>query len=123
MLWAMTSRPPANAILTFCCWTTGAFLWWCWKRKPEELSPDYLCRIIQFARIQFVLAATAKGVAQKGVYLGDLRALEIPIPPLEIQNQIVAEIEGYQKTIEEHRKAIRELEERSKEVINKVWGE
>lgn len=69
------------------------------KPKSEELSPDYLCRIIQSGRIQAVLAATAKGVAQKGVYLGDLRALEIPLPPLEVQNQIVAEIEGYQKII------------------------
>jgi type I restriction enzyme M protein len=92
------------------------------KPKPQELSPDYLCRIIQSERIQSVLAATAKGVAQKGVYLGDLRALEIPLPPLEVQHQIVAEIESYQASIEDHKKAIAALEEQIKSSINKVWG-
>ena len=65
----------------------------------------------------------AIGIAQKTVSLGSLRNFQIPLPHLEVQNKIVAEIEGYQKTIEEHRKAIRELEDRSKEVIKKVWGE
>jgi type I restriction enzyme M protein len=42
----------------------------------------------------------AKGVAQKYLSLGFLRNLEIPLPPLEIQEEIVKEIEGYQKIID-----------------------
>jgi type I restriction enzyme M protein len=76
------------------------------KPKQQELASDYLCRILQSEQIQAVLAATAKGVAQKGVYLNDLRSLKIPIPPLEIQHQIVAEIEGYQKIIDGARQVL-----------------
>jgi type I restriction enzyme M protein len=92
--------------------------------KPilDRLNPDYLCRIIQSDHIQSVLAATAKGVAQKGVYLNDLRTLQIPLPPLAIQKQIVTDIEGSQKALDEHRKAITELEQKIKLTVNKVWG-
>ena len=31
---------------------------------------------------------------------GRSRALQIPLPPLEVQKEIVAEIEGYQKVID-----------------------
>jgi restriction endonuclease S subunit len=30
---------------------------------------------------------------------GDLEKIEIPLPPLEVQKEIVAEIEGYQNEI------------------------
>ncbi len=41
----------------------------------------------------------ATGVAQKTVSLNSLRSFTIPLPPLEVQKEIVAEIEGYQKVI------------------------
>ncbi len=65
-----------------------------------KLIPQFLARVIQSPRIQTVLAGLARGVAQKGVYLNDIRALAIPSPPLEVQKEIVAEIEGYQKVID-----------------------
>jgi type I restriction enzyme M protein len=63
------------------------------------LQPDFLARVLQSPKLQSTLQGLAKGVAQKGVYLNELRALQIPLPPLEVQKEIVAEIEGYQKVI------------------------
>lgn len=63
------------------------------------LQPDFLARVLQSPRLQSTLQGLAQGVAQKGVYLNSLRALQIPLPPLEVQKEIVAEIEGYQKVI------------------------
>jgi type I restriction enzyme M protein len=65
----------------------------------SKLFPAFLTRVLQSVNLQATLESLAKGVAQKGVYLNDLRNLEIPLPPLEIQKEIVAEIEGYQKVI------------------------
>ena len=48
----------------------------------------------------------ATGVAQKTVSLGALRSFMIPIPPLDIQREIVAEIEGYQKIIDGARQVV-----------------
>jgi type I restriction enzyme M protein len=43
--------------------------------------------------------ACARGHAQKNIDVDEFKALEIPLPPLEVQEEIVAEIEGYQKVI------------------------
>jgi type I restriction enzyme M protein len=49
------------------------------------LQPDFLARVLQSPNLQNTLRGLAKGVAQKGVYLNDLRNLQIPLPPLEVQ--------------------------------------
>ena len=61
---------------------------------------------------QQFLAGAAKGVAQKGVYLNDLRGITIPLPPLAIQQEIVAEIEGYQKIIDGARQVVENYQPR-----------
>jgi type I restriction enzyme M protein len=43
--------------------------------------------------------ACARGHAQKNIDVDAFKAIEIPLPPLEVQKEIVAEIEGYQKVI------------------------
>ena len=40
------------------------------------------------------------GTAFASINKGDIKKLEIPLPPLEVQKEIVAEIEGYQKVID-----------------------
>ena len=40
----------------------------------------------------------------------DIKQIEIPLPPLEIQKQIVAEIENKQQAIDNAREIIRNLE-------------
>jgi len=64
------------------------------------LLPDFLARVLQSPRLQSTLQGLAQGVAQKGVYLNSLRDLCIPLPPLDVQKEIVAEIEGYQRVID-----------------------
>ena len=46
----------------------------------------------------------------------------IPLPPLEVQQEIVDELEGYQEDIEKKKQDIRELETAIQDRINKVWG-
>lgn len=60
----------------------------------------YLKYILGSEQIREFFLSEAKGVAQKYVSLGLLRSIEIPLPPLGIQQQIVTEIEGYQKIID-----------------------
>jgi type I restriction enzyme M protein len=71
--------------------------------KPKEnsiINNVYLKYILGSETINEHFINEAKGVAQKYLSLGFLRDLEIPLPPLEIQEQIVKEIEGYQKIID-----------------------
>lgn len=52
----------------------------------------------------------------------ELKDLEIPLPPLEIQKEIVVEIEGYQNHIENLKKQIIVEEQKIKDRIDEVWG-
>jgi len=49
--------------------------------------------------------------------------IKIPLPPLEIQEQIVAQIEAEQALIESAKKLIEIYEQKIKEVIAKIWEE
>lgn len=58
-----------------------------------------------------------------GIYNSNSEKVAIPIPPLEIQKEIVEEIEGYQKIIENLKRDIEENEQKIKNKIATVWGE
>jgi len=49
--------------------------------------------------------------------------LRIPLPPLEVQKEIVAEIAGYQIQIERFTNAITEEEKKIQDTLAHVWGE
>ncbi len=42
-----------------------------------------------------------KGVAVRGINIGDVRALQLPIPPIEEQDEIVNQVEALFKTADE----------------------
>ena len=52
----------------------------------------------------------------------ELLGHEIPLPPLEEQQRIVAEIEGYQKDIDRLESEIATNRERIQRVLDRVWG-
>lgn len=65
---------------------------------PDEAKavPDYVYHVL--------CQIDARGIVPDQAYpslrISELGAVEIPLPPLEVQREIVAEIEGYQKVIE-----------------------
>ena len=67
--------------------------------KQENVSPFYLSHLLRSSRILAHVESVKAGVAQYNVSLQQVGDIEIPLPPLEVQKEIVAEIEGYQKVI------------------------
>ena len=61
------------------------------------------------------------GIRQRNLSKGFIEALEIPLPPLEVQREIVARIESERKIVESNRELIRIYEEKVKKVIARVW--
>jgi type I restriction enzyme M protein len=75
--------------------------------KPtKEVNSYFLSYMLLSDKIQKKLISESKGVAQKGIYLKELKSIEIPIPPLSIQEKIAAEIESYQKIIDGARQVV-----------------
>ena len=54
---------------------------------------DYAFRFLQFKQ-SFINAELRRGAAQPHVYAKDIAAIEIPVPPLEEQKQIVARMDS-----------------------------
>lgn len=64
----------------------------------ERLVPEYLYYILKSLKNKMIVSCV--GGAQPNISQKIIRGLEIPLPPIEIQKQIVAEIESYQKIID-----------------------
>ena len=62
--------------------------------------PFYLSHLLRTSRVLAHIESVKAGVAQLNISLQQVGEIEIPLPPLEVQKEIVAEIEGYQKVID-----------------------
>ena len=68
--------------------------------ENEKVNGKYLYYIVnQDSVVKQMISMSDKG-QYPSITAGDVADLEIPLPPLEIQQQIVNEIEGYQKIID-----------------------
>jgi len=69
----------------------------CGVTPDDRLRPDFLYLILKCNKS--ALIRLAGGGAQPNISQKIVREFQIPLPPLEVQKEIVAEIEGYQKVI------------------------
>ncbi len=78
----------------------------------EGLDPRFLCYVLR-----------CRGLQQDGYrrHFSKLKEYEIPVPPLEVQQEIVAEIERYQESIDDARDEIERLERKIESSIGSVW--
>ena len=53
--------------------------------------------------------------------LTEIAAIEIPLPPLEVQRELVAEIEGYQSVAQDARQTMMEMGQHIQDTIARVW--
>jgi len=69
-----------------------------------RLIPEFIG--ILAPNIASIVDHSAEGIGVRGVTRNFLSSIKIPLPPLEVQKEIVAEIEGYQKVIDGARAVI-----------------
>ncbi len=74
------------------------------KSISKNLSDKFLYYILKSK--QKMIYQMQKGVAQQHIYPRDFKNFNIPVPPIEIQNQIVEELDEYQKIIDGCRQVI-----------------
>ena len=73
----------------------------CLRPRTDIVLPEFLIRALKHPAFITEAKLYAKpAVNQASVASGDLKQIEIPLPPLEEQRRIVAEIEGYQKVLD-----------------------
>jgi len=64
-----------------------------------------------------------RGSTQKFISLKFIRGLQIPLPPLSIQQEIVTQIEAEQEMVNANKRLIEIYEQKIKDKIGEVWGE
>ncbi|MCX7258029.1 MAG: restriction endonuclease subunit S, partial [Polaromonas sp.] len=72
----------------------------------EKVRPGYLAHVLRSPSVLSQVEAQKTGVAQYNLSLQQVGELTLPLPPIEVQDQIVAEIEGYQKIIDGARQVL-----------------
>jgi len=64
----------------------------------DKIIPEYLYYILKSKRQEFI--DLSSGGAQPNISQNIIREFEIPLPPIEVQEEIVRELEQYQKIID-----------------------
>ncbi len=88
------------------------------KPKNVEVIKIYLYYLLQYSD----LSSTISGSAQPQITRQSLYPFEIPLPPLDVQRQIVAELEAERKLVEANRELIARMEAKIRAKLDEVWG-
>ena len=91
--------------------------------KSAVLIPDYLFRILESKYEDLRRISDARGGNQSNLSAQVLKHYNIPLPDLDIQRAMVAQIEEEQRLVNANKELIRLFEDKIKTAINRVWGE
>ncbi len=93
-----------------------------WKVEPSE-AIDKIFLFHLLAAESEKIKLEGHGIAMVHATKGGMEKRKIPLPPLEVQKEIVAEIESYQKEIERLKDEIAAQEKNIQKSLARVWGE
>lgn len=93
-------------------------------RFPQDsLLPEFYWSFAQSEKYWEQARNLATGGGQPQFNGNALTQIKIPLPPLEVQKEIVVEIEGYQAEITRLEKAIEGEEKKIQATLARVWGD
>lgn len=91
--------------------------------ETTETSPEYLAAVMSTDDVQSQISKLTMGVGVPKLALNRIESIKIPLPPIEIQREIVAELEAEQQLINANKKLIEIYQQKTKSKISEVWGE
>ncbi len=83
------------------CWITGNAMV-CKPHNDAKVLKMYLYNFLRFSDVSSVIT----GSAQPQITRTNISDFQIPLPPLEVQQEIVDELEGYQKIVDGCRQVV-----------------
>ncbi len=86
----------------------------------DAVSPKYIAFIMTSLKERMI--GLASGGTFKEISKTNFGSLEIPLPPLSVQQEIVEELDSYQKIIELKKREMLEIEQKIKNRIVEVFG-
>ena len=93
------------------------------RARAASIEPRFLLSSVRSNHaVGQMISMMGKG-AYPSINQSDVATIKIPLPPLEIQREIVEEIEGHQQSIEDAKIAIAGFEKKIEAAIGRVWNE
>ena len=92
------------------------------KDIKEDVESIYLKLVLDIF-IPNQIHILSAGAAYQALTIVKLKQLEIPIPDIETQRQIVAQIENEQALVNSNKQLIEIFEQKIKDRVSKVWGQ
>lgn len=93
------------------------------RSNVDKISPNFLLLFLNSLEFEVQVLNFMSGSAQPQLPIRVLNEIEITLPPLEIQKQIVKKIEAERALVESTKKLIEIYEQKTKETIAKLWKE
>jgi type I restriction enzyme M protein len=93
----------------------------CGILPDSSINSDFLFYLLKSRTDELIGLST--GGAQPNISQAIIRSLLIPLPPLETQQSIVAEIEAEQLLVAANRELIERFEKKIQATIARIWGE
>ena len=90
------------------------------KPKQDIIAPRYL--MYKLISLSNVCQQEARGVAQKGIYIKQLADIEIDIPSLEIQENIIKTLDKARELLDKRKEQIEACEELIKSQFIEMFG-
>ncbi|MBY8829711.1 N-6 DNA methylase [Hephaestia mangrovi] len=88
----------------------------------DRLDPLFLFWSLKGRAAEILSKGIKPGVTVQSFHSGFFKTFQIPLPPLEVQQEIVAEIKGYEAEITALESQIADRKKAIDQAISKVWG-
>ncbi|SIO49347.1 type I restriction enzyme M protein [Bradyrhizobium erythrophlei] len=92
------------------------------KPKRDVLNPHYLTCFLNSDAAYAQATAKSKSGTVTNLHLVDIKTIKIPLPPLAVQEAIVAEIEAEQELAAANRKLVERFEQKVEDTLDRIWG-
>ena len=90
---------------------------------PAKAVPAYVYQVTKSQIWHEWIRSNSKTGTLTNINAKQYSSFRFPLPPLEVQIEIVAEIEGYQKVIDGARVTIGDHEQKIQDTIGRVWAQ
>ena len=89
--------------------------------NPDKAIPQYVYHVTKSDFWREWILQNSKTGTLTNINAKQYSSFRFPLPPLEVQREIVAEIEGYQRVIDDAHQMVAQMDQRIHDAVARVW--
>ena len=92
-------------------------------KSNQNICMNYICAFLASSFFERAIKSSKRGGTQKFVSLGDIRNLQIPLPPIAEQKRIAVILDRTQSLISKRKEAIAKLDTLTQSIFIEMFGD